>query len=189
VVNTTQTEWNGLTAVAEVYNSDASRKYTKSATVNATANSKTAAFTIDKPTGLTSVHFIRLLLKNGNDTISENFYWNGNTYLNYTGLDSLPTVNVDLSAKASASGDETVISATLCNATATIAFMPRLCLVRSVSGERVLPTFYSDNYRSLLPGECCNISLRFKTADLKGENPKLNLDGYNIYMKSLSLTE
>ena len=66
--------------------------------------------------------------------------------------------------------------------------MPRLCLVRAASGERVLPTFYSDNYRSLLPGERCNITMRCKTAELKGESPKLNLDGYNIPMKSLALS-
>ena len=189
VVNATLTERNGLTAVAEVYNSDATRKYANSATVNAAANRKTAAFTITKPSGLTSVHFIKLLLKNGNDTISENIYWNGNTYMNYTGLDSLPRINLDLSANASASGAETEISATLRNATATIAFMPRLCLVRAASGERVLPTFYSDNYRSLLPGERHTVAMRFKTADLNGENAKLNLDGYNINMKSLTLSQ
>ena len=154
VINVTLTDYNGLTAIAEVYNLDATRKFTHSVTINAAANQKTAAFTIDKPDGLSPVHFIRLLLKNGNEVISENFYWNGVTYLDYTGLDSLPPVNLDLSAKATASGDETVISATLRNATPTIAFMPRLCLVRAVSGERVLPTYYSDNYLSLLPGQC-----------------------------------
>jgi hypothetical protein len=40
----------------------------------------------------------------------------------------------------------------------------------------------------LLPGERCTITMRCKTAELKGENPKLNLDGYNIPMKSLALS-
>jgi hypothetical protein len=60
--------------------------------------------------------------------------------------------------------------------------------VWATSGERVLPTFYSDNYRSLLPGERCTITMRCKTADLQGESPKLNLDAYNITMKSLALS-
>ena len=183
VINVTQAGCTGLTAIAEVYNLDATRKYVHSAQVNAVANAKTAAFTIVKPEGLTPVHFIRLLLKNGSETLSENFYWNGNTYLDYTSLDSLPQVNLDLSAKTGVDGDETVIVATLRNATASLAFMPRLCLVRATSGERVLPTFYSDNYRSLLPGEGCTITLRCKTAELKGESPKLNLDGYNVAMQ------
>jgi hypothetical protein len=187
VINATLKTQSALTAVAEVYNSDAKLKSTHSAAINAAANSKTAAFTIAKPDGLTPVHFIRLLLKNGNDVISENFYWNGNAYQDYTGLDSLPQVNLVLTAKAKASGDETVVAATLCNATQSIAFMPRLCLVRATSGERVLPTFYSDNYRSLLPGERCTITMRCKTAELKGESPKLNLDGYNINTKSFTL--
>jgi hypothetical protein len=189
VINVTQTDYNGLTAIAEVYNFDATLKFTHSVTINAAANQKTAAFTIDKLNGLSPVHFIRLLLKNGNEVISENFYWNGVTYLDYTGLDSLPPVNLDLSAKATISGDETMITATLRNTTKAIAFMPRLCLVRATSGERVLPTYYSDNYLSLLPGQCRNITMRFKTADLNGENAKLNLDGYNINTKAITLTE
>jgi hypothetical protein len=188
VINATLKTQSGLTAVAEVYNSDAKLKSTHSATISAAANQKTTAFTIAKPNGLSPVHFIRLLLKKGNNTISENFYWNGNTYQDYTGLESLPKVNLDLSAQAKASGDETVIAATLRNATKSIAFMPRLCLVRATSGKRVLPTYYSDNYRSLLPGERCTITMRCKTAELKGESPKLNLDGYNIPVKSLALS-
>jgi hypothetical protein len=187
VINATLKTQSGLTAVAEVYNSDAKLKATHSETIHAVANAKTAAFTLARPDGLTPVHFIRLLLKNGSETLSENFYWNGNTYLDYTSLESLPQVSLDLSAKAGADGDETVIVATLRNATASIAFMPRLCVVRAVSGDRVLPTFYSDNYLSLLPGERCTITMRFKTSDLKGENPKLNLDGYNITVKQIQL--
>jgi hypothetical protein len=187
VINATLKTQSGLTAVAEVYNSDAKLKTTHSETIHAVANAKTAAFTLARPDGLTPVHFIRLLLKIGNEVISENFYWNGNTYLDYTNLDSLPLVSLDLSAKTGEDGDETVIAATLRNATASIAFMPRLCVVCAVSGERVLPTFYSDNYLSLLPGEHCTITMRFKTSDLKGENPKLNLDGYNITGKQLQL--
>jgi hypothetical protein len=187
VINATLKTQSGLTAVAEVYNSDAKLKATHSETIHAVANAKTAAFTLARPDGLTPVHFIRLLLKNGSETLSENFYWNGNTYLDYTSLDSLPQVSLDLSAKTCVDGDETEIVATLRNATASIAFMPRLCVVRAVSGERVLPTFYSDNYLSLLPGERCTITMRFKTSDLKGENPKLNLDGYNIIVKQIQL--
>jgi hypothetical protein len=187
VINATLKTQSGLTAVAEVYNSDAKMKATHSETIHAVANAKTAAFTLARPDGLTPVHFIRLLLKNGSETLSENFYWNGNTYLDYTSLDSLPQVSLDLSAKTCVDGDETEIVATLRNATASIAFMPRLCVVRAVSGERVLPTFYSDNYLSLLPGERCTITMRFKTSDLKGENPKLNLDGYNIIVKQIQL--
>lgn len=187
VINVTQKDCTGLTAIAEVYNLDATRRFSHSATISAAANQKTTVFTIDKPNGLSPVHFIRLLLKNGSETLSENFYWNGNTYLDYTSLESLPQVSLGLSAKADVDGDETVIAATLRNATASIAFMPRLCLVRAVSGERVLPTFYSDNYRSLMPGERCNITMRFKTADLNGESAKLSLDGYNVNVKSFTL--
>ena len=169
----------GLTATAEVYNLDGTRMGTKTATINAAANQKTAVLTLDKPPGLSDVHFIRLLLKDSQRVVSENFYWDGNSYEKYAALNTLPQIALDLSGSARLDGDETVISAALHNGTHTVAFMPRLGLLRAGSGERVLPTLYSDNYLSMLPGESRIITARCKTADLAGAKPKLNLDGYN----------
>ena len=180
VVNATQTAHPGLTATAKVYNLDGTRMETKTATVDAAANQKTAVLTLDKPPGLSEVHFIRLLLKDGQRVASENFYWEGNSYEKYAALNTLAPVALDLSGSARVDGDETVISATLHNGTRTVAFMPRLELLRAGSGERVLPTLYSDNYLSILPGESRLITARCKTADLAGAKPKLNLDGYNV---------
>ena len=180
VVNATQTAHTGLTATAEVYNLDGTRMGTKTATINAAANQKTAVLTLDKLPGLSEVHFIRLLLKDNQRVVSENFYWDGNSYEKYAALNTLPQIALDLSGSARLDGDETVISAALHNGTHTVAFMPRLGLLRAGSGERVLPTLYSDNYLSMLPGESRIITARCKTADLAGAKPKLNLDGYNV---------
>ena len=188
VINATQTARPGLTATAEVYNLDGTRMATKTATVNAAANQKTAVLTLDKPPGLSEVHFIRLLLKDNQRVVSENFYWDGNSYEKYAALNTLPQVALDLSGSARLNGDETVISAVLHNGTHTIAFMPRLGLLRAGSGERVLPTLYSDNYLSLLPGESRTITARCKTADLAGSKPRLHLDGYNVAEFSTELS-
>ena len=59
--------------------------------------------------------------------------------------------------------------------------------MRGQSGARVLPTFYSDNYVSLLPGESKTIFIRCKTADLADTDAKLNLDGFNIAKTSLNV--
>ncbi len=180
IINATQTVRTGLAATAEVYNLDGTRVETRTVAVDAAANQKTSVLTLDKPAGLSDVHFIRLLLKDGQRVVSENFYWEGNSYEKYAALNTLPQVALDLSGSARVDGDETVISATLHNGTHTVAFMPRMILLRAGSGERVLPTLYSDNYLSLLPGESHIITARCKTADLAGAKPKLNLDGYNI---------
>ena len=180
VVNATRTDLNRLTAVAQVYDLNGTLTATQSSIVNAAANQVTDVFTIKKPTGLSATHFIRLLLKNGEVTISKNFYWDGNQYENYTALNSLDKVTLDLSASARTIEDETVLSAVLKNPTPVIAFMARISLMRGKSGERVLPTFYSDNYLSLLPGESETLIIRCKTADLADMDAKLNLDGFNI---------
>jgi len=179
-VNSTRTDLNRLTAVAEVYNLDGTLTATQSSIVNAAANQVTGVLTINKPTGLSATHFIRLLLKNGEVTISKNFYWDSNQYECYTALNSLGKVTLDLSATTKTTGDETVLSAVLKNPTPTIAFMARICLLRGKSGERVLPAFYSDNYLSLLPGESETLLIRCKTDDLAASDAKLNLDGFNI---------
>jgi hypothetical protein len=189
VVNATQTARTGLTATAEVYNLDGTLMGTKTAAVDAAANQRTAVLTLDKPAGLSDVHFIRLLLKDGQRILSENFYWDGNSYEKYAALNTLPLIALDLSGSARVDGEETIISATLHNGTHTVAFMPRLELLRTGSGERGLPTFYSDNYLSLLPGESRIITARCKTADLAGTKPKLNLDGYNVSPTSFEIPQ
>ena len=188
IINATQTVRTGLAATAEVYNLDGTRVETRTVAVDAAANQKTSVLTLDKPAGLSDVHFIRLRLKDGPQVVSENFYWDGNNYQKYEALNTLPQIALDLSASAGTDGNETVISATLQNRTHTIAFMPRLELLRTGSGERVLPTFYTDNYLSLLPGESHAITARCKTADLAGMQPRLQLDGYNVSETTKDLT-
>ena len=48
------------------------------------------------------------------------------------------------------------------------------------SGKRVLPTTYSDNYVSLLPGETKRIVAQCDTAQLNGEQPFVTVDGWNV---------
>jgi hypothetical protein len=52
--------------------------------------------------------------------------------------------------------------------------------LRTDSGERVLPVFYSDNYISLAPGESRAVTVDAALADLKGDTPLVVVDGWNI---------
>ncbi len=94
------------------YNLDGTLQGTKTAPVAAAANQKTAVLTLDKPAGLSDVHFIRLLLKDGQQVVSENFYWDGNKYEKYDALNTLPPIQLELSGSARVDGDETVVSVT-----------------------------------------------------------------------------
>lgn len=135
-------------------------------------------------TGLSSVHFIKLKLTDTNDDlISDNFYWRGLTPLNYTALDSLPSVRPTGYAVSETDGTNTVITALLTNGTTNIAFDNRLMLVHSATGQRVLPVFFSDNYFTLLPGDSKTVILQFANTNFtaSGDAPQLMIEGWNGY--------
>jgi len=47
----------------------------------------------------------------------------------------------------------------------------------------VLPVFYSDNYLSLAPGESSTVTIEAATKDLQGDEPLVEVDGYNVDVK------
>src|SRR6185312_6611528 len=103
VINNKPYGLRGLVAEAIVYNSDgkAVNDYNKKTTVDVESTSAKEAFTIFDPTPankqLSDIHFLRLKLfdKQGK-LLSENFYWMGNTYLDYTAIEKLPKIGADL---------------------------------------------------------------------------------------------
>jgi beta-mannosidase len=77
-------------------------------------------------------------------------------------------------------GQRCLLSANVTNRGTTIALLAHLQLRRDGDDERVLPVYYSDNYVSLLPGESRVISIEAALVDLKGEEPRLFIDGWNV---------
>ena len=77
VVNYSGGEARGLTARVEILNLDGAPKWEKTATVDSAEDSTVSPIKMEYPSGLTAVHFIRLKLTRGGDTVSENFYWRG----------------------------------------------------------------------------------------------------------------
>ena len=60
------------------------------------------------------------------------------------------------------------------------ALMVRLKAVRGITGDRILPVIYSDNYVALMPGEQRTISAEVKEADTRGEHPRIVVEGFNV---------
>ena len=46
--------------------------------------------------------------------------------------------------------------------------------------NRILPTFYSDNYFYLLPGESKTITVEYENEYLYGGNAQISLSGLNV---------
>ena len=74
-----------------------------------------------------------------------------------------------------------VINVLLKNTGNTIAFFTQIQLL-DYDGKPVRPSFYSENFFSMLPGETKEVTI--ETEELAGEGNSLVLKGYNIQKKS-----
>ena len=119
--------------------------------------------------------FIDIQLKDvDKKLLDENLYWIANKEGNYTGLNQMPKSQATLQIKNIKEGSLDVEISNPANA--PIAFFNRLSIVNSKTGERLLPTFYSDNYVSVLPDSKATIHIDFpkNNSDLA-----LSIEGWN----------
>ena len=119
-----------------------------------------------------NVHYLKLKLTRAGKTLADNFYIHsedGDLQI----LKTLPKASVAMETSMKSEGDEWMIEATLRNDGEGPALMLQLDL-RS-GGEQVLPVLYEDNWFSLLPGEEKNVTIRCKTADIRGRELELSV--------------
>ena len=104
--------------------------------------------------------FVSLRLKKEDGSIlSENFYWLPGADGNYTALQQMAPAALKISAKETTKGK---IEVALENAAGNpVAFFNRIALINTATGKRILPTFFSDNYVSVLPGETVKIIVEY----------------------------
>ena len=176
VVNYSAGNARGLTAGVRVLNMDGALRWEKSAPLDSAEDSVASPIRIEYPAGLTPVHFIRLRLTRGGETVSENFYWRGLEEYNYRALRDLPKVKIEAVTHVARQGGRWVLSTELHNPTGTPALMVKLKAVREKSGDRILPAIYSDNYIALMPGERRSIRTELEDADTRGERPSMVIE-------------
>ena len=148
---------------------------------------KLAAATSDFAKSTTDLVFIRLTVKdNSGNVLGDTLYWhNWKDYMQYESLNRLPDVNISasVSSKSVVTGEtgkgNDLYKITLSNNSSTPAVQTRIRTVSSITGEDILPAFYSDNYLSLMPGESRTITVEFDPKYLKGGRPVFQLSGWN----------
>jgi exo-1,4-beta-D-glucosaminidase len=101
-------------------------------------------------------------------------------FANLKMLQQLPDVKLKVTHHFTQRGDTTFAKVTLKNPTSHLAFMVHLDLRKKKSGASVLPIFWDANYITLLPGEKRTITGYCHTKDLKGQQPKVTINGWNI---------
>ena len=209
VINNYFDEYQNLSVEAKVLDFNMEEVFAETKTISVKDNDKTKAFKVSLPEEITKTYFLSLKLKNQDqEVISDNFYWlstsidiegakeeipifyGGRTWhkfraepksiADFTALKDLPQVKLDMDYSVEDGDEENIATVTLHNPSSTIAFAIHLSVINSTNQEEVLPTYWGDNYFSLLPGESREIKARFNPEDLANMNAAILLEGWNV---------
>ena len=175
VVNYNAGKVTGLTASIEILNMDGKRVDLMTASLDSAEDSTATCINMKYPAGLSSVHFLRLALSRGSETLSSNFYLRGLQQNDFRAIRQLPAPKLDATTTVKRKGNLWELSTKLHNAGASPALMVRVKAVREKTGDRILPAIYSDNYVALMPGETRIIVTEVNEVDTRGEKPSVVL--------------
>jgi Exo-beta-D-glucosaminidase Ig-fold domain/Glycosyl hydrolases family 2/F5/8 type C domain/Glycosyl hydrolases family 2, sugar binding domain len=171
VVNYRNSDGTKLTAMMEILDLDGSIKLKKKSVIDCPEDHTILCWKMEYPADLSGVYFIRLTLKKGSTTLSENLYWRELKDGDLKAVRDLPKVKLRTNTKVVRKGKRLYITTTLINKTKQPALMVKLNVVGNKSKERMLPVIFSDNFISLMPGEKRIISMELQEVDTRGEHP------------------
>jgi exo-1,4-beta-D-glucosaminidase len=127
-----------------------------------------------------ALRFARLTLESASgQPVADNFYWLEPNN-NFTRLNDLPRVELAARARAEPRGDQVEVTLEVTNPSEHLAFFVNPSVIEGPSGEEVLPTFWSDNYFSLLPGEAKTVTAVVDRFRLEGRAAHVRLAGWNV---------
>ncbi|MGI4749772.1 MAG: glycosyl hydrolase 2 galactose-binding domain-containing protein [Janthinobacterium lividum] len=183
VINNLSVPFLNAHAALKIFDDKSALIFSHEFNVSASPSATTTLDSVKLPSPLPGIYFVQLELKNNEGKlVSQNFYWKSNAadVDNLSALEKLPLAKLDANVQQVIKDGNCMLTVTLKNPGKTIALLAHLQLHRKNSRERVLPVFYSDNYISLVPGESRTITVEAALADLKGEQPMLLMDGWNV---------
>ena len=165
------TEARSVEVSAAVYDFESRKVWEKSAPVTVPAERCVEAFKVEFPP-LDKPHFIRLSVREAGREIASTFYWRSPEKYNpktpdaltgpctagFAALSELPKTTLSVkTAKTEEEGN--TMRVTVKNTGDRIAFLTRLALTGE-DGRPIRPSFYSDNWFSLLPGEAKTVTVQ-----------------------------
>ena len=184
---------------AEVYDLNSKKVWGKSQKIDIPEDGVVNdIFTIDFPQNITQVHFIKLrLFDTKGKEVANTFYWRSNdkyegrktltgpTSSGFEDLSKLKQVQLKTRYQTYQEGDRHFIKAEIKNPSSTVAFFTQLQLLGQ-DKKPVRPSFYTDNFFSLLPGESKTVIIETAASDMPSE-PTFVVKGWNIKPSSFKL--
>ncbi len=185
VVNRTYQPVPQLTVNAEVFDLNSKSLFHESAPLSLGASDVKESISLSKTlTGIKGVAFVVLSLKDQTGkTISRNTYWLS-ADKDFKSLNNMPKSKVEVMSLKSENGkSETTWTFRITNTSQQLAFFVRPQLIQH--GEEILPSFWSANYFSLVPGETIAVSVSAPLNKL-GANPEIQVEGWNVEKQTTS---
>jgi exo-1,4-beta-D-glucosaminidase len=178
VINTNHKEHANLTALVRVLDFNLNVKWKKEVKFTIEEDRYKELFKLPEIEGLTPTYFVKLELKDQNGNIvSDNFYWfSSKDKVDFSDLTNLQKIDLDITHELSNNFDDVIMKVKVKNPSNKLAFFNRLMIMKGKGGEEVLPTYWSDNFFSLLPGEVKTVTAKFAKQDIDGMEPILVLD-------------
>lgn len=191
VVNDYYRGFTNFKVTADVYDLNSRKVFSKEARVDLPEDGVcNDVFKIEFPSDISDVHFIKLrLLDNNGKEVGSNFYWRstsryegkntltGPTTAGFQGLSNLKEMQLRVSWKTREENNSYFVDIDIANRSQTIAFFNQLQFLDG-DDKPVRPSFYTDNFFSLLPGEKKSITIETNKAKLP-EKKQLVVKGWN----------
>ncbi len=210
VVNSYNRDFTGLSAAVKAFDSGMSRKFARDQKLDIAADGVQKLFEVPQLAGVSGTWFLSLELRDAAGALlSSNFYWlpatpevldwdnstwyhtPTKTFSDLTALNSLPRVDLAVTASSRLDGSEAVTRVTVENPSRNLAFQVRLKVSVPArdpesSRQEILPVRWEDNYLSLLPGEKRTVEARYSAAALKKASPAVEVEGWNVAPREVS---
>jgi hypothetical protein len=178
VVNQTADKISSAMATILLYDMHGKKLSEQNSPVTLDAHEVKLLNKVSLPVNTDQIFFLRLLLKDKDNILDENLYWLSNKKHSYEKLNNLEKTAATTVIKRGENGHATI---DISNQGAETAFFIRLKVLNR-NNELVLPSFFTENYFTLLPGDKKRIELDFS---VNGDNTitddlKLVVEGWNV---------
>jgi mannosylglycoprotein endo-beta-mannosidase len=179
VANNTFKARRSMMMVVKIYDMEGNQNVLTQvfADINATTVKKyfSVKGSVDKAAAKEGCFLSLQLLDENKKTITDNTYWIPDSKGAFSGLQKMKAEDLAVNAKYLKPGK---VEVTLVNKeNSVLAFFNRISLVDADSKTRVLPTFYSDNYVTVLPGEEKKVIVDYN--NINNKKLVVTIDGWN----------
>lgn len=199
VVNDYYRAFTNYKVTADVYDLNSKKVLSKEAIINLPEDGvRNDVFRIDFPSDITNVHFIKLrLLDDKGKEVGSNFYWRSNskyegkntltgpTTAGFQDLSKMKEVSLQVNYKTHEENNCYFVEIDVVNKSGEIAFFTQLQFLDG-DNKPVRPSFYTDNFFSLLPGEKKSITIETSVTNLPTKK-QMVVQGWNVKKKIFSL--